>query len=153
MRSSQHETKALDVIERISEAYYEYADAFDTGDIDRFVLLFVAECLFDDSPKLRNHQWIRERATQLRAPFAASSHLISNVRVRSVEGDGVQATASVYSFQRRLLGGDVEGWGRYDTLFRLEEEKWRIARHRITVVGAREVDAPTLSDVGNHGDV
>ena len=143
----------MDVIEGISEAYYEYADAFDTGDIDRFVLLFVTECLFDDSPKLRNHQWIRERATQLREPFETSSHLISNVRVRSVESDEVQATASVYSFQRRHLGGDIEGWGRYDTLFRLEEDKWRIARHRIMVVGTREVDAPTSSGAGNRGDV
>jgi ketosteroid isomerase-like protein len=132
----------LDEIERISEAYYEYADAFDTDDINRFVLLFVAECLFDDSPKLRNHQWIREQATQLREPFEASSHLISNIRLLSVESDAIQATASVYSFQRRRLGGDAEGWGRYDTLFRLQEEQWKIARHRITVVGTREVDAP-----------
>jgi ketosteroid isomerase-like protein len=153
VRSSQQETKALDVMERVSEAYYEYADAFDTGDIDRFVLLFATECLFDDSPKLRTHQWIRERATQLRDPFEASIHLISNVRLLSVESDAVRATASAYSWQRRHLGGQVEGWGRYDTLFRLEDEKWRIAHHRIAVVGTREIDTPKTSGDQNHGDV
>jgi 3-phenylpropionate/cinnamic acid dioxygenase small subunit len=139
------------MMDRIAEAYYEYADAFDKGDLDRFVSLFAAECRFDESPKARDHQWIRARVAKLREPFEASSHHISNVRVLSEERDEVHATASAYTWQRRRAGGDVEGWGRYDTLFRLEDGAWRFALHRIEVVGRREVELPTSLGVGNQG--
>jgi 3-phenylpropionate/cinnamic acid dioxygenase small subunit len=142
----------LEMMDRIAEAYYEYADAFDKGDLDRFVQLFAAGCRFDDSPKPRDHHWIRARVAQLRDPLAASSHHISNVRVLSEESDEVHASASAYSWQRRRDGGDVEGWGRYDTLFRLEDGAWRFAHHRIEVVGTRVVDVPTSLGARGNAD-
>jgi 3-phenylpropionate/cinnamic acid dioxygenase small subunit len=141
----------LDVIDRIAGVYYEYADAFDTGDLDRFVSLFVVGCRFDDSPKQRDRQWIRERMAQLREPFEASTHHITNVRLLAEERDEVHATASVYSWQRRLGGGDIEGWGRYDTRFRLDGGEWRFVLHRIVVLGTREV-APTSPGAVTRGD-
>lgn len=133
------------VFEGITDTFFDYAESFDQGDVNSFADLFIEGCLFDESTKPRDREWVLKRATRFLEQFEGSSHHISNIRLRWATSTEAQATAYVYAWQRRRGGGDIEGWGRYDSLFRFDGPRWRFAHHRILVAGMRGGEAGPLA--------
>ena len=71
------------------------------------------------------------------APFSATSHHVSNIRIR-FEGDSHAAsTAYVYAWHITVDDGHrIDLWGRYHDSLRLTAEGWRIAVRRLSVAGS-----------------
>jgi SnoaL-like domain len=126
------------VLRGVTQTYFDYAEAFDDGDIDSFSALFIDGCYFGNSDSPRSIEWIAQRAAKLRRQLKESNHYITNIRLRArtamTEG---RASAYVYSWQQDLGGSSIEGWGRYQTTFHLKDGRWLIAHHRIEIIGTR----------------
>ncbi len=71
------------------------------------------------------------------APFTATSHHVSNIRIRFQGDDHAETTAYVYAWHITAESGQrIDLWGRYHDNLRLTAEGWRIAVRRLTVAGS-----------------
>lgn len=71
------------------------------------------------------------------APFRATSHHLSNIRIR-FEGDA-RATSTAYVYAWHIAADDghrIDLWGRYHDHLRLTAAGWRIAVRRLSVAGS-----------------
>jgi SnoaL-like domain len=71
------------------------------------------------------------------AAFTATSHHLSNVRIRFTDDDTAESTAYVYAWH--IAVGDrrrIDLWGRYRDNLRCTAQGWRIANRRLTVAGS-----------------
>lgn len=67
--------------------------------------------------------------------FSATSHHVSNVRVRISSNTTATASAYVYAWHAAAEDGQrIDLWGRYHDDLRLTPGGWRIAARRLTVV-------------------
>ncbi len=82
------------------------------------------------------------------AAFTATSHHLSNVRIRFSSEDAAQATAYVYAWH--VTVGDarrIDLWGRYQDELRRTPEGWRIATRRLSVAGSDGWENPPFEQV------
>ena len=71
------------------------------------------------------------------APFSATSHHLSNIRIRFQGDDRAESTAYVYAWHSTVDNGQrIDLWGRYHDQLRLIPEGWRIAVRRLSVAGS-----------------
>ena len=71
------------------------------------------------------------------AVFTATSHHLSNVRVRFTGDDTAESTAYVYAWHLAVDDGRrIDLWGRYYDRLRLTPQGWRIANRRLSVAGS-----------------
>jgi ketosteroid isomerase-like protein len=71
------------------------------------------------------------------APFRATSHHVSNVRVRFDGDERAESSAYVYAWHIAADDGHrIDLWGRYHDQLRLTADGWRIAVRRLTVAGS-----------------
>ncbi len=124
-----------EVLIDISNVYFEYAEAADDGDPVAFAKLFTNDCVFDGGRPAPSREWIESHARRLLGQFRETSHHISNIRIRSVEGDDVRATAWVQAWHRKLDGDTFLALGRYRSTLRRDEGRWRFAEHSIILHG------------------
>ena len=77
------------------------------------------------------------------APFAMTSHHLSNVRIRFTGDTSAQSTAYVYAWHIAAADGKrIDLWGRYRDQLLLTDAGWRIASRRLTVAGSDGWDNP-----------
>ncbi|WP_116998992.1 nuclear transport factor 2 family protein [Desertimonas flava] len=119
----------------VSEAYYDYAEAADDADPEAFAANFTNDCRFDGGRPVPSREWIAGHARRLLGLFRETSHHISQVRVRSVDGDVVHATAYVQAWHRKLDGDTFWALGSYRSALRLDEGRWRFCEHSIVLHG------------------
>ena len=66
------------------------------------------------------------------AVFAATSHHVSNIRIRFQGDEHAESSAYVYAWHRRADDGHrIDLWGRYQDSLRLTADGWRIAVRRL----------------------
>jgi hypothetical protein len=71
------------------------------------------------------------------APFSATSHHLSNIRIRFHGDDRAESTAYVYAWHIAADDGHrIDLWGRYHDQLRLTLDGWRIALRRLSVAGS-----------------
>ena len=71
------------------------------------------------------------------AVFTATSHHLSNVRIRFTGDDLAHATAYVHAWHLTVgEGRRIDLWGRYRDELRLTPQGWRIANRRLSVAGS-----------------
>src|SRR4051812_37695867 len=106
-----------DALHGISETYFDYAEAADSGDVAAFAALFTENCRFDGGPPAKGRDAIQRHAARVLGLFSATSHHISNIRIRALSGPTADATASVIAWHRKLDGETFMALGRYETVF------------------------------------
>jgi hypothetical protein len=71
------------------------------------------------------------------AVFTATSHHLSNVRIRFTGDDSAESTAYVYAWHLTVDGGRrIDLWGRYHDRLQLTAQGWRIANRRLSAAGS-----------------
>jgi ketosteroid isomerase-like protein len=128
------------VVGGITDTVLDYAEAVDTGDVDRWVDLFCLDGVFDEGHVVQGHEALAAQFTWLLSHFSATAHHMSNIRVRPTGDDTAGATSYVYAWHRKVDGGDFELWGRYVDSLRFERERWRFAHRRVEMFGSRGLD-------------
>jgi anthranilate 1,2-dioxygenase small subunit len=101
---------------RLADLYCAYADALDEGALERWPEFFTAECLYQVIPRDNFEQglplgliycesrgMLEDRVVAIRetALFVPRTvrHLVGNIRLREISGDGLRLTASFALFQ------------------------------------------------------
>ncbi len=136
-------TDHLSLLHAISETFFDYAETVDAADLAAFAALFTDDCRFDGGEPVSGRDVIERHARRLLSQFTATSHHISNIRIRSVENDAVHATAYVYAWHRKLDGEIFAAVGEYESTFRFDDGRWRFAAHTILLAGAMGTDGRT----------
>ena len=82
------------------------------------------------------------------APFSATSHHVSNVRIRFTGDDTAESTAYVYAWHLTVAGAKrIDLWGRYHDRHRLTAQGWRIATRRLSAAGSDGWSDPPFEPV------
>lgn len=117
----------------------DYCRFIDEGRVEDFVDVFTADAVLDEgaTPKV-GHDAIRALATAVVARYRTTSHHLSNVRMERLSDDRLAATSYVYAWHEPVAPGeDLNIWARYIDELRFEGGRWRIARRRLELHGAR----------------
>ena len=125
--------------------YLDYSEAVDEGRFDDFGALWCSDGTASppSGPEGRVEgrdavsAWLRNGMTE----FVASQHLVSHIRLKPAEADGVPISGYVYAMHQRADGSVVEVWGRYMSRMRFEEGRWRFAEHTTLLAGERPFGA------------
>jgi uncharacterized protein (TIGR02246 family) len=114
----------------IARLLHDYCALVDANRQPDVLALFTDDAVYDHGHG-RTYRGRREMATLFAAldGNSATSHHLSNIRIRFAHDDRVSDTAHVhsyvYAFHRRTTGETVHLWGRYvDTLVRREGRWW-----------------------------
>jgi hypothetical protein len=120
--------------------YLDYCEAVDEGRFEDFGALWCKDGTISPPSGPEGtvgrelvSSWLRNGM----AEFVASQHLVSHIRVRPAEPDGVPITGYVYAMHQRGDGSVVEVWGRYQSRMRFEDGRWRFASHTTLLAGER----------------
>jgi len=82
------------------------------------------------------------------APFSATSHHVSNVRIRFTGDDTAESTAYVYAWHLTVADSKrIDLWGRYHDRHRLTAQGWRIATRRLSAAGSDGWNDPPFERV------
>ena len=119
------------VLRAVTEVFYDYAEAVDDGDPERFAELFTADCRFDGGEPAPGREWLARHAGRVLAQFTATSHHISQIRVRSWDGERAKVSAYVIAHHRMLDGNTFDALGRYRSTLVIDDGRWRFAEHDI----------------------
>lgn len=139
--------------EAIADLFYAYADNLDRGDIAGLGRLFTDQVHVDYGPHMEPLTSKADLVEALQRGqdelFSATSHHLSNVRVRlEDDGIGAQATAYVYAWHRYRSGApDGELWGRYDVGVRLIDGDWCVMRLRLSCAGTRKLHSDHMHPI------
>ncbi len=122
-----------DVLEAITEVFYDYAEAADAGDPVAFASHFTDDCRFDRGEVAPGRDWLARYAAKVLGQFTATSHHITQLRLR--EFDGVTATVTGYCYAHHRLrdGNTFLALSRYRSKLRIDEGRWRFFSHDIVV--------------------
>jgi 3-phenylpropionate/cinnamic acid dioxygenase small subunit len=138
---------AADLIEiaKIEDVMLEYCDAFDEGRISDVVAQFTAECRFDlgFGDVRQGRESLYEFLAMRAALYSATSHHVSNIRIRLSADDAATATSYVYARSwHRGTEFTSELWGRYrDTLVKVDGV-WQIAERLLRAAGSARFPVP-----------
>jgi uncharacterized protein (TIGR02246 family) len=150
MAGGRYSHDELSTMREIEELIAAYCYAVDDGDARAVVALFddAAELDVGNGVVIRGALELGEFFERRLARYSASSHHVSNIRVRL---DGDRATARSYVYARIWPVGDVEAgelWARYDDVVASTTAGWRIRRRQIRAAGWHGF--PTFVDQPSH---
>lgn len=126
--------------EQIVDVIYRYCSAVDDNDCDAVASLFVENCVvsFASGPEgtVEGRDSLRRRVGAVLRSFRATSHHVSNVRLRYVENDVVEGTTYLYAWHRFVADRD-DGflWGRYHDRFVRTSDGWKLSSRTLRVTG------------------
>jgi|SoiMethySBSTD1v2_1073268.scaffolds.fasta_scaffold233329_2 ketosteroid isomerase-like protein len=129
----------LDQRRRITEVlqdYCTYVDRNDPGTLVRKVFAPDATFELGSNRAVVGHENLARMFAKTLAPFTATSHHLTNVRIAFDGDDHAHASASVYAWHCTAAGARAEVWGRYSDRLVLLEEGWRIENRHISSAGA-----------------
>lgn len=128
------------ILRAVSDTYFAYADAADAADVEAFAALFTEDATFDGGAPSGGRARIARHAAKVLGLFAATSHHVTNVRVRSHTATEAQATAAVIAWHQKADGSTFTAFGRYESTLRLDDGRWRFAEHSILLAGSEGSD-------------
>ncbi len=137
----------------IAELLYTYAWHFDRNEPDAVAGLFTSDASINYGPEMDSingrDEILRVIKPGLEKLFAATSHHISNVRVRFA-GDGrADCDAYVYAWHKYHSGvPDGHLWGQYHCTFRLEDGRWLISSLKLLVAGLEDFHRDEMNPIG-----
>jgi ketosteroid isomerase-like protein len=137
-----------DVIDGITETLYDYCQFTDEARADDFANLFCEDATFDMGYVMTGRDHIRKVAVRMMRSWTATSHYLTNIRVRPVSDGKATSLSSAYAWHRRTDGSEYEVWTRFVDRFRLEPDgRWRFEDHRIEMAGSRGVDSTGMPPI------
>ena len=137
----------------IADLIYSYAWHFDRNEPEDLAALFTEDAVIDYGPGMALIEG-REAIVPAIRPglqelFSATSHHISNLRVRAEGEGGATGDAYVYAWHAYHSGApDGHMWGQYSYRFRRTGEGWRIAALRLQVMGMQDFHREEMHPVG-----
>lgn len=118
----------LEAREAIKELKYEYIDALDAPDPDRFVGLFTEDATFEAGSygTVTGRDGVREFVDYRAADDRAYYHMATNPRI---DVDGDEASAHWYYLVLKVADDGPTEWGQgtYEDEYRRVDGEWRIA--------------------------
>ena len=129
----------------ITETMQDYCEFVDRNDADALALrVFSPDAAFQlgATRAVVGRPDLRLMFAKTLAAFSATSHHLSNVRIRFEGDDRATSTAYIYAWHRTLAGDGVEVWGRYADEHVLLDEGWRIAKRHLSMAGTEGWDRP-----------
>jgi uncharacterized protein (TIGR02246 family) len=132
-----------EILRIVSDVYFAYADAADAADPQAFAQLFTDDCRFDGGAESQGRDRIERHAHRLLGMFTATSHHISNVRIRAYTSSEAHATAAVIAWHRKPDGDTFTAFARYESSLRLDDGRWRFSAHTIRIAGSEGTDGRT----------
>jgi len=117
----------------------DYCQFIDEGRVDDFVDIFTPDAILDEgATPTRGHEAIRALASAVVSRYRRTSHHLSNVRIEPLDEGRLRATSYVYAWHEPAApGDDLHIWARYIDELRFDGGRWRIARRRLELHGAR----------------
>lgn len=142
----------LDDRAAIAELIYSYAWHFDRNEPEDLAALFTEDATIDYGPGMAviagREAIVPAIRPGLQELFSATSHHISNLRVRAEGNDEAAGDAYVYAWHAYHSGApDGHLWGQYSYRFRRTGEGWRIARLRLQVMGLQDFHREVMHKV------
>jgi ketosteroid isomerase-like protein len=136
----------------ITDLIYTYCFHFDNNEPDRIAALFTDDVVLDygpdRSPIHGRAEAERRLARGLREVFAATSHNVSNVRLRFDGTDSCEGVTYLFAWHRYHDGApDGYLWARYHHHFRRTLGGWRIAWLQLRVLGTVDFHSPEVYPV------
>lgn len=118
---------------------FDYCRFIDEGRVEDFVDIFTPDAILEEgATPTQGHEAIRALASAVVARYRSTSHHLSNVRMERLAEDRLLATSYVYAWHEPAApGDDLHIWARYIDELRLDRGRWRIARRRLELAGAR----------------
>jgi 3-phenylpropionate/cinnamic acid dioxygenase small subunit len=123
----------------ITDLLHEYCELVDANRQAEVIALFTEDAEYD-----HGHGRLFRGRAELAELFAAldtndaTSHHLSNIRIRLTGTTTASCRSYVYAFHRRAGSGtEVHLWGRYDDLVERTSSGWRIRRRRLTAAAER----------------
>ena len=143
-----------EIVAGVTETLLDYCDCVDEARAADFAALFVEDGVFAEGRPAVGRARIEDRFRKLLAPLVATTHHLSNIRVRpGTDGRTAAARAHIYAWHQRVDGTQFEIWGRYvDDLRQEEDGRWRFVRREVQVAGGRGVDISGLARLPRHAD-
>lgn len=140
----------------IAEVVHAYCDHFDRGEAEAVLALFTEDAVVDygpDVPTMTGLEALRPMVTNgLASFFAATSHHVSNFRVRVTGPDTAESMCYLYAWHRYQDGRpDSELWGRYLHDFHRTPEGWKIARLVLQAAGSKAFHRQSMHPIGRRG--
>ncbi len=129
-----------DVVAAVNDTILDYAEYVDTCEPAKWAALFCSDGVFDEGTIVQGRENLDRHVRKLLRLFTATSHHMSNIRVKRTAEETATATSYVYAWHRKTDGDDFEVWGRYSDELRVEDGKWRFATRRVEMFGSRGWD-------------
>ena len=120
----------------ITDTILNYAEYVDGGEIELWAGLFCQDAIFDEGTVVTGRPAIQALLPKLLRLFTATSHHISNIRIKRTAPHLAHGTSYVYAWHRKLAGTVFEFWGRYVDAFAIEDGVWRFASRKVEQFGA-----------------
>jgi uncharacterized protein (TIGR02246 family) len=142
-----------EIVAGVTETLLDYCDCVDEARAADFAALFVEDGVFAEGRPAVGRAHIERRFHKLLEHLVATTHHLSNVRVRpAADGRTATSQAHIYAWHERRDGTQFEIWGRYVDELRLEGDgRWRFVRREVQVAGARGVDVTGLARLPRGG--
>lgn len=139
--------------ERIADLIHAYCYHFDRGEAKEVIDLFTGDARIDYGPDVPVMTGPAEFGPMIRRGlaefFEATSHHVSNMRIRYHGGDEATSICYLYAWHRyRESGTESELWGQYHHAFRKTDAGWRISSLVLKAAGARDFHRANMHPIG-----
>jgi ketosteroid isomerase-like protein len=137
----------------ILDVAHAYCIHFDANEPDAVASLFTNDATVDYGPEMPTIVGAGAIVAAISRghdhTFAATSHHLSNVRIRFDGADAADVLAYVYAWHRYVDGSpDGELWGRYRYRFVRTDAGWRIASLVLQAAGTVDFHRGTMHPIG-----
>ena len=140
--------RQLEDRQAIEDLLFDYCDLVDRYECDAIAGLFTEGCVYDFGPAFggerRGNTRLARGCARTLAEYKATSHHVSNIRVRFDGADAADVETALYAWHARHdpEAPDFEVWARYRDRFVRTPAGWRIATRRLVAAGHRGDDVP-----------
>lgn len=139
--------------QNLADLVYAYCFHFDNNEPEAVAALFTEDARIDYGPEVEpivgKAKIVPSIEAGLEERFLATSHHLSNMRIRFETPDTASAVAYVYAWHRYRDGGpDGELWGRYHYRFRRTLGGWKIAELVLQAAGTKDFHRARLHGTG-----
>ena len=137
----------------IADLVYAYCEHFDRNEPEAVAALFTEDATIDYGPEAATivgaDTIAPTIALGLEHTFAATSHHVSNMRIRFDGPDVAESETYLYAWHRYRHGQpDGELWGRYHHRFVRTPAGWRISELRLSAAGTVDFHRSTMHPIG-----